>query len=195
MLAGELNMSGIPELMTLEEVANYLRVNEKTIYRLLSDREIPARKIGHLWRFKAEEIDEWLNKKTVKSIKSDKTEILIIDDDPLVCALFEDVLKANGFAVITVNDPLKGLELVKSKDYSMVFLDLKMPGMDGAELFRQVREAKRNLPVTIITGFPDGELMMKALAHGPFGVMRKPFKESDILLAVNSCVRAISSAR
>ncbi len=188
-------MVGSSDLMTLEEVANYLRVNEKTIYRLLNEGEIPARKIGHLWRFKSAEIDEWLGKKAVKSIKSDRAEILIIDDDSLVCTLFEDALKANGFGVTTADDPIKGLELVKSGDYSMVFLDLKMPGMDGAELFRQIRAAKRDLPVTIITGFPDGDLMMKALAHGPFGVMRKPFTESDILTAVNSYIRSGSSTK
>lgn len=188
-------MTGNQELMTLEEVANYLRVNEKTIYRLLNEGEIPARKIGHLWRFKSVEIDEWLNKKTVKSVKGDKPGILVIDDDPLVCTLFEDVLKANGLEITTVNDPIKGLDLIKSNEYAMVFLDLRMPGMDGAELFKQIREAKRDMAVTIITGFPDGDLMMKALAHGPFGVMRKPFKEADILLAIGSCVKTGSSTR
>lgn len=185
----------MPDLMTLEEVAGYLRVNEKTIYRLLSDGDIPARKIGHLWRFKATEIDDWLNRKTPKNFKSDKGDILIVDDDELVCALFEDVLKSNGYGVTTVKDPLKGLESIKSRDFAMVFLDLKMPGMDGAELFRQIRQAKHDLPVTIITGFPDSDLMMKALAHGPFGVMRKPFKEADILTAVSSYIRAGSTAK
>ena len=188
-------MSDMPELMTLEEVAAYLRVNEKTIYRLLSDGDIPARKIGHLWRFKPEEIDEWLNTKSVKSIKSDKPDILVIDDDPSVVGLFEDILKTNGYGVETATDSRKGLELVKSGEFAMVFLDLKMPGIDGAEVFRQIRESRKDLPVTIITGFPDGELMMKALAHGPFGVMRKPFKESDILTAVNSYMRVGTAAK
>ncbi len=188
-------MGVMQELMTLEEVALYLRVNEKTIYRMLSDGEIPASKIGHLWRFKATEINEWLSRKAVGNIKNEKPNILIIDDDALVGTLFEDVLKPNGYEVTTANDPFKGLELVKSRDYAMVFLDLKMPGMDGAELFKRIRQAKHDLPVTIITGFPDSDLMMKALAHGPFGVMRKPFKESDILTAVNSYMRAGSAAR
>ena len=171
------------ELMTLEEVANHLRVNEKTIYRMLNEGDIPAMKIGHLWRFKASEIDEWLDRKTCKS---NKPEILVIDDDAAICSLFEDTLKVMGQAITTANDPYKGLELVKAMDYAMVFLDLKMPGMDGAELFSQIRASKPNLPVTIITGYPDSDLMMRALAHGPFGIMRKPFKESDIMIALNS---------
>ena len=174
------------ELMTLEEVANHLRVNEKTIYRMLNEGDIPAMKIGHLWRFKVAEIDEWLNRKTVKS---NKPEILVIDDDKTICFLFEDTLKDTGYAITTANDPCQGLELVKDRDYAMIFLDLKMPGMDGAELFKHIRASKPNLPVTIITGYPDSNLMMRALAHGPFGIMRKPFKESDILTVLNSNIR------
>src|SRR3989304_6214729 len=84
------------ELMTLEEVANYLRVNEKTIYRLLNDGAIPAMKIGHLWRFKVSEINEWLDQKAVKNVKGNKTGILVIDDDATVCSLFKDTLKGMG---------------------------------------------------------------------------------------------------
>jgi len=49
--------------MTLEEVAKYLRVSKDSIYRLAQKAEIPASKLGNLWRFKKEEIDEWMRKK------------------------------------------------------------------------------------------------------------------------------------
>jgi len=83
----------------------------------------------------------------------------------------------------------EGLELVKQADFDLVFLDLKMPGMDGAELFHQIKIIRPKLPVTIITGYPNSEMMVRALAHGPLGVMRKPFGESDIIAAVNSFLR------
>jgi DNA-binding response OmpR family regulator len=79
--------------------------------------------------------------------------------------------------------------MVKDQDYSLVFLDLKMPGMDGAELFKRIKEAKPNLPVTIVTGYPDSDLMMRALTYGPLGVMNKPFSGSNILAAVNNYLR------
>ena len=79
----------------------------------------------------------------------------------------------------------EGLELVKQRNFDLIFLDLKMPGMDGAELFRQIRMIKPELPVTIITGYPDSDMMARALAQGPFGVMNKPFGESEIISAVD----------
>lgn len=173
------------ELMTLEEVANYLLVTKKTIYRLLERRSIPAMKVGRQWRFDKASIDVWLHQKSTQRAAN----FLVIDDDETICSLFKDTLEEEGYTVTTVNDSSKGLELVKDKDYDLVFLDLKMPGMDGAELFKQIRVTKPKLPITIITGYPDSDLMVRALTHGPFGVMNKPFNGSDILTAVHNYLR------
>ena len=172
-------------LMTLEEVANYLRVTTKTIYRLLDKRTIPARKVGRQWRFDKASIDIWLRQKSAEKA----AKILVIDDDETVCSLFKDTLEGSGHIVTTVNESSKGLELVKNQDYDLAFLDLKMPIMNGAELFRQIRLTKPKLPVTIITGYPDSDLMMNALTHGPLGIMSKPFRGSDILAAVDNYLR------
>jgi len=104
-------------------------------------------------------------------------------------------LEGTGHTLTAVSESSKGLELVGDRDYDLVFLDLKMPEMDGAELFRQMRVAKPKLPVTIITGYPDSELMTRALTYGPFGVMSKPFRGSDILTAVSTYLRYGMAAR
>jgi len=170
------------ELMTLEEVAAYLRVTEKTIYRLLKRGGIPATKVGHQWRFNKASIDEWLHQNSVGT----KASILVIDDEETIRLLFKETLEDSGHRVITADTGSQGLKLVKKQDFDLVFLDLKMPGMDGAELFRQIKTIKPKLPVTIITGYPDSDMMNRALAQGPFGVMNKPFGEQDIVAAVNN---------
>ena len=172
-------------LLTIEEVANYLQVTKKTVYRLREIDGMPAMKVGHQWRFDRNSIDVWLRKKSgVITIK-----ILIIDDDETMCSLFKDTLEVVGYKVTTISDSIMGLELVKKENYDLVFLDLKMPVMDGSEIFRQIRESKPELPVTIITGYPDSDLMMRALAYGPLVVISKPFSSSDILTAVNNYLR------
>lgn len=173
------------ELMTLEEAAIYLRVAKKTIYRLLARNSIPATKVGRLWRISKTSIDDWLHQNS-HGIASN---ILVIDDDEEICSLFIDTLDGTGHSVTAVRESSKGLELVKGKDFDLVFLDLKMPEMDGAELFKQMRIARPGLPVTIITGYPDSDLVTTALSYGPFGVMSKPFRASDIMTAVNSYLR------
>ena len=173
------------ELMTVREVAVYLRVTEKTIYRLLRQGKIPATRVGHSWRFDKALIDEWLYRSSVGT----KANILVVDDEEMIRVLFREVLENSGHSVTTAETGFEGLELVKQRDFDLVFLDLKMPGMVGDELFGRIKAIKPRLPVTIITGYPDSELMARALAHGPFGVMKKPFGESEIIAAVDNFLR------
>lgn len=170
------------ELMTLQELADYLRVNKRTIYRLLESGSIPAVKIGHNWRFDKTAINEWLR----QTSEGAKRRILVVDDDEIIRVLFEKTLEELGHSVTTAESGSSGLKFVERFDFDLVFLDLKMPGMDGAELLRRIRGIKPELLVIVITGYPDSEMMSRALAQGPFGIMNKPFAESDIVIAINS---------
>jgi excisionase family DNA binding protein len=181
--------NNMTKLMTVSEVADYLRVTKKTVYRLLMRGKIPATKVGNQWRFAQNSIDGWLQRNSVVTTAS----VLVVDDEEMVRLLFKTTLEELGHQVTGAKTASEGLELVKQRDFDLVFLDLKMPGMDGAELFRQIKDIKPKLPVTIITGYPDSEIMSRALAYGPFGIMNKPFGESDIVDAVNSFLGIISA--
>ena len=169
------------ELMTVEEVADYLRVTKKTLYRLLEGNKIPAAKVGRQWRFAKTSIDEWLHRGSVKTAAN----ILVVDDEETIRALFEETLEELGHRVAAVGNGSEALELAKRTDFDLVFVDLKMPGMDGAEFLRQLKLIRPEAMVTIITGYPGSDIMVRALAQGPFGVMNKPFSDSDIVTAVN----------
>ena len=179
------------ELMTLEELAQYLRFTKKTIYGLLKQGNIPAIRIGRKWRFEKDIIDNWLH----QNMKGVKTRILVIDDEDIIRSLFETTLKEYGHIVVTASTGAEGIQYVKQRDFDLVFLDLKLPDMDGAEVFREIKNVRPTLLVTIITGYPDSEMMEKALREGPLGVMNKPFSDSDIIAAVNSFVHAVTPRR
>jgi two-component system C4-dicarboxylate transport response regulator DctD len=61
-----------------------------------------------------------------------------------------------------------------------------MPDLDGSELFRRIRHIDKQVPIAIITGYPDSELLKKAKEHGPFMIMIKPFTDNEILQAVHT---------
>ena len=165
------------ELMTVEEVAAYLRVTKKTVYRLLERSSIPATKVGHQWRFEKGLINEWLRRSSVKA----KANILVIDDEEVVRLLFKETLEELGHTVMVAENGFRGLELVEQHDFDLVFLDLKMQGMVGDELFGRIKAIKPRLPVTIITGYPYSGMMERTLAQGPFGVMTTCLEVSDML--------------
>ena len=179
------------ELMTVKEVAAYLRIARKTVYRLLKRGEIPVIRVGIQWRFDKTSIDEWLLQKPAET----RTNILVVDDDETIRSLFKETLESIGHEVVAVETGPKGLELIKQQDFTMVFLDLKMPDIDGAELFRQIKTIRPKLPVIIITGYPNSEIMARALVYAPFALMNKPFNAVDIITAVNTFLpaRAASS--
>lgn len=175
------------ELMTVDELAEYLKVTKKTIYRMLSNQNIPAAKIGRQWRFEKNVINNWLQRSTPES----RASIIVIDDEEIIRLLFKETLEELGHTVTTAGTANEGLQLITKQDFDLLFLDLKMPGMDGAQLFRAIRAVKPRLPVTIITGYPESDIMKRALNQGPFGIMNKPFDESDIIAAADNFLRII----
>ncbi len=179
------------ELMTLPELAQYLRFTRKTIYGLLKQGKIPAIKIGRKWRFDKDVIDSWLHHK----MKEAKAHILVIDDDRIVRSLFQATLEGQGHSVVTVGTGAEGLQYIKQRDFDLVFLDLKLPDIDGAEVFREIKNVRPTLLVTIITGYPASEMMERAMKEGPLGVMNKPFSGSDIIAAVGSFLHFTQPAR
>jgi len=74
-------------------------------------------------------------------------------------------------------------------------LDLKLPDIDGVEVFREIKSIRPNLLITIITGYPSSEMMERAVKEGPLGVMNKPFNDSDIIAAVGSFLHLIQPRR
>jgi len=176
----------MPELMTVEELGQYLRFTKKTVYKLLKQGSIPAVKIGNKWRFDKVAIDSWLR----HNMEGARARVLVVDDDELIRSLFKETLEEQGHKVVVANNSTQGIEYVKQWDFDLVFLDLKLPDMDGAELLEQLRSIKPKLPVTIITGYPGSEMMERAFKQGPFGVMDKPFDAADIITAVENFLYA-----
>jgi len=179
------------ELMTIEELEKYLRFTRKTIYRLLKEGSIPATKIGNKWRFDKEIVDKWLH----QSIEGVKARVLVIDDEEIILSLIKETLEEQGHTVVTADTSAKGLAYVTQQNFDLILLDLKMSGTDGAEILREMRGVKHRLPVVIITGYPDSEMMERAMKQGPLGIMLKPFDDLDIISAVNSFLHITKSVK
>ncbi len=164
------------ELLTTKEVASYLKLRPETVLRGVKKGEIPAIKVGGHFRFDRKQIDEWL-----QANSTSKKRILIVDDDEPIRRLFKETLEKNNYHVVTSDNGIKALQLIKSWNFDLIFLDLKMPDMDGVETFRRIRRTNKSVSVVIITGYATSELLQRALKQAPFGVMKKPFGAKDIL--------------
>ena len=156
--------------------------------QLIVKGEIPAVKVGRQIRFDKAQIDEW----RAQDNMGKSAQILVVDDEPIVGDLIRDTLKIGGYQVTTTLSSVEAMELVGNKHFDLIFLDLLIPEPDGAELFCHIRQMYKDVPVAIITGYPDSDLMRRAMEHGPFTAMKKPFNSDDILSTIRSFTQGMA---
>ena len=163
------------QVLTLEEAAQYLKVAKPTLYRLLEDGKIPAFKVGNQWRFTKELIDKWLWDQLPK-----RKNVLVVEDEKLVAMDIKKIVNAEGHEVTTANSGIEALRAIEDGGIDLVFLDLVLPDINGVEVLKGIKKTKSDLPVVIVTGYPDSEIMNQALELGPISALKKPFQRDQI---------------
>ncbi|MDY6917693.1 MAG: response regulator [Chloroflexota bacterium] len=169
------------DLMTVKEVAHYLKLNYMTVYKLAQKGRIPASKIGGNWRFKKELLDEWIAKQSTVVEGS----VLVVDDDPGVREMVSDIVSEQRYKVVAVENGERAIEEMERHHFDLVFLDLVLPGMSGPETLNAIKQKDDRVVVAIVTGYGDDPIAMEAMSLGPLLLIRKPFKIDDILEVLN----------
>ena len=113
------------------------------------------------------------------------SKILIVEDEEAIADLEKDYLELSGFEVQVANDGVKGLELALSDDFNLVILDLMLPGVDGFETCRKVREEK-NTPIIMVSAQKDDIDKIRGLGLGADDYMTKPFSPSELVARVKA---------
>ena len=108
------------------------------------------------------------------------SKILIVEDEEAIADLEKDYLELSGFEVQVANDGVKGLKLALSDDFNLVILDLMLPGVDGFEICRKVREEK-NTPIIMVSAKKDDIDKIRGLGLGADDYMTKPFSPSELV--------------
>lgn len=118
--------------------------------------------------------------------------ILVVDDESDTCANLSDILTDLGYQVDTANDGPSALELVKRRAYDIALLDLRMPGTDGLELYRRLREISASTVAIIVTAYASSDTANSARAAGAWQIVPKPVNFENLLglitTALDSCV-------
>lgn len=113
------------------------------------------------------------------------SKILIVEDEETIAELEKDYLELSGFEVEVANDGEKGLQMALSEDYDLTILDLMLPGKDGFEICRQIREQK-NTPIIIVSAKKDDIDKIRGLGLGADDYMTKPFSPSELVARVKA---------
>ncbi len=115
------------------------------------------------------------------------TKILIVDDDPNVRDFLKLFLKFKGYRdVCSADSGREALGLVNGQDIKLVLLDIMLPDLNGLEVLRQIKEAKPEVSVIMITGYPDEKKAKEMLKQGAYDYIVKPFDLNYLELSVLS---------
>lgn len=116
--------------------------------------------------------------------------ILIVDDDPLIVMMYQDILQHNGFRVLTAHDGPAALALAAQERPVLILLDILMPEMDGFEVCRRLKADPelQAIPVIILTSLTDPKLNVQAFKVGAKLALRKPADPATILRTIQAAL-------
>jgi DNA-binding NtrC family response regulator len=114
---------------------------------------------------------------------------LVIDDEQIVLDSVAKILTAENYTVETTLSGAKGIDLALNNDYDIVLTDIRMPGVGGLIVLRDIKRAKPQMPVIIITGYASVRSAVQAMKLGAADYIEKPFEPDQLVKAVSTAVK------
>jgi AmiR/NasT family two-component response regulator len=117
---------------------------------------------------------------------STPTRVLIAEDETIIRLDLRDLLERAGFEVVAeARDGVEAVDLAESERPDLALMDVKMPRLDGIDAARKIL-AGRPIPIVMLTAYGQDELVARAVEAGVFGYLVKPFREQDVLPAIQT---------
>ncbi|MBN1998729.1 response regulator, partial [candidate division KSB1 bacterium] len=114
--------------------------------------------------------------------------ILIIDDDTYIRSTFEDLFIPLGHDVVSLITAEDALDYLEKDEPDLIFLDLRLPGMDGLSFLEKLQKQKYNIPVVVITGHANVDTSVQAMKLGAADYICKPFNIDELIIIVDKIV-------
>lgn len=171
------------DVLDAEEAATFLGAHVETIRRMARKGEIPAYKVGKDWRFRREDLLHWAGE---QHLRSKPPCVLVVDDEQIVRDSITWLLEADGYRVRQAPGGAEGLAYLENETVDLILLDLQMPQMSGPQFLKRLQESGRHIPVVIVTGYPDSDLVAEAMRYGPITLLAKPFQRDMLKQAVHN---------
>ncbi len=117
-----------------------------------------------------------------------KVSILVVDDEEIVRESLSSWLQEDGYEVVTAENGPRALERLPEKDWTLLLVDLKMPGMDGLQLMEEVHKTLPDMVILIMTAFATVDTAVNAMKQGAYDYLVKPFDPEDLSMSIRKIV-------
>jgi len=122
---------------------------------------------------------------------NNKPKVLVVDDQKSMRLTLAAILEDQGYDVTEVEDGYRAIEAVERVPFDLVFLDIKMPGINGVQTFREIQKINPKSVVVMMTGFAVEDLVKDALDEGAFSIIYKPFDMEGVIKLVESVLKSV----
>ena len=119
-----------------------------------------------------------------------KANILLVDDNVSLTKTMAFALKRNGYAVTTTKDGHEAIARVKEQPFAMVFVDIKMPLLNGVETYKEIKAIRPDAVVMMMTAYAVEDLVAEALREGAYGIIYKPLDIEKVLTTIEEVRQA-----
>lgn len=118
-----------------------------------------------------------------------KVSIMVVDDEPSVLESFKMILKIKDYEVSTFPEGQSGVDSIEKGKYDIAFVDLKLPGIDGIEVLKRIKQKDADIEVIIVTAYASESSHANAITLGALEYLRKPFLMEEIYELVERALR------
>ncbi len=122
------------------------------------------------------------------------SKVLIVDDEKLMRISLESQLKKEGYQVRSVDNATEGLKMVMSEDYDVVVTDLRLSGMNGMELLKEIKKYNQEIIVVIMTAYGTLESAVSAIKDGAYDYIAKPFSTDELIIKLQRALHHKNTA-
>jgi DNA-binding NtrC family response regulator len=121
--------------------------------------------------------------------------ILVIDDEEVVREVFQRLLKTEGYQAEFCTSGEEGLKLIREREFDAVILDVMMNGMGGLATLQELRKMDADVPVLMLTAYASLENAIECMKQGAYDYITKPFKNDEVMLAIQKAIEQRSLVR
>jgi CheY-like chemotaxis protein len=172
-----------------KEVCEQLQISKSTLFKW--EREGLITKVRRDWRgwrlydaHNLEEIKVNIEKQRLADLGPRSRTVLVVDDDTMILQVMADLLEAAGYEVLTATTGEEAVQLHTDTGPALTFLDVKLRGKSGIDVFREIRTVDPQATVVILTGYPKIEDTVQVIKEGAYNYLTKPIKTEELLAMV-----------
>jgi two-component system response regulator HydG len=123
----------------------------------------------------------------------EKTNILVVDDLRNIRLTLSGIFEDRGYNVVTAEDGYQAIEAIKEMHFDVILMDIKMPGINGVDTYREVKKIDPKAVVIMMTAYSLEDLVKRAVSEGIYTCIYKPFEIDKVIVLVEDAIKEVAA--